>query len=48
VAIVNFRGDKLYHEHIYWDPARVLVQIGLLNPRGLPVESAGTPTAVLR
>jgi hypothetical protein len=18
VAIVNFRGDKLYHEHIYW------------------------------
>jgi carboxymethylenebutenolidase len=28
VAIVNFRGDKLYHEHIYWDQASVLVQIG--------------------
>ena len=37
VAIVNFRGDKLYHEHIYWDQASVLVQIGLLDPAGLPV-----------
>ena len=37
VAIVNFRGDKLYHEHIYWDQASVLVQIGLLDGAGLPV-----------
>ena len=37
IAIVNFRGDKLYHEHIYWDEASVLVQIGLLDPSGLPV-----------
>jgi carboxymethylenebutenolidase len=43
VAIVNFRGDKLYHEHIYWDQASVLVQIGLLDPKGLPV--AGIETA---
>ncbi len=43
VAIVNFRGDKLYHEHIYWDQASVLVQIGLLDPAGLPV--AGIETA---
>jgi carboxymethylenebutenolidase len=34
VAIVNFRGGKLYHEHIYWDQASVLVQIGLLDPKG--------------
>ena len=33
VAIVRFRGDKLYHEHIYWDQASVLVQIGLLDPK---------------
>ena len=26
VAIVAFRGNKLYHEHIYWDQASVLVQ----------------------
>jgi carboxymethylenebutenolidase len=37
VAVVCFRGDKLYHEHIYWDQASVLVQIGLLDPKGLPV-----------
>jgi carboxymethylenebutenolidase len=43
VAIVNFRGDKLYHEHIYWDQASVLVQIGLLDPNGLPV--AGVESA---
>ena len=43
VAIVNFRGDKLYHEHIYWDQASVLVQIGLLDPDDLPV--AGVETA---
>ena len=43
VAIVGFRGDKLYHEHIYWDQASVLVQIGLLDPARLPV--AGSETA---
>ena len=43
VAIVNFRGDKLYHEHIYWDQASVLVQIGVLDPKGLP--TAGIETA---
>jgi carboxymethylenebutenolidase len=37
VAIVKFEGDKLVHEHIYWDQASVLIQIGLLNPAGLPV-----------
>lgn len=37
VGIVTFRGDKLVNEHIYWDQASVLVQIGLLDPKGLPV-----------
>ena len=37
VAIVKFRGDKLYHEHIYWGQASVLVQIGRLDPASLPV-----------
>jgi carboxymethylenebutenolidase len=37
VAIVAFRGGKLWHEHIYWDQASVLVQIGVLDPAGLPV-----------
>ena len=43
VAIVCFRGDKLYHEHIYWDQASVLVQIGKLESSDLPV--AGIETA---
>jgi carboxymethylenebutenolidase len=43
VAIVRFRGDKLYNEHIYWDQASVLVQIGLLDPKLLP--TAGVETA---
>ncbi len=43
VAIVNFRGGKICHEHIYWDQASVLVQVGLLDPRGLPV--AGVDSA---
>jgi carboxymethylenebutenolidase len=37
VAIVSFRGDKLVHEHIYWDQASVLVQLGLLDGSSLPV-----------
>ena len=32
VAVVCIRGGKLYHEHIYWDQATVLVQLGLLDP----------------
>lgn len=43
VAIVKFRGDKLFNEHIYWDQASVLVQIGKLDPTGLPI--AGIETA---
>jgi carboxymethylenebutenolidase len=36
-VIVGFKGEKISHEHIYWDQAGVLVQVGLLNPAGLPV-----------
>ena len=43
LAVVKFRGDKLCHEHIYWDQASVLVQIGLLDAKLLPV--AGIETA---
>ncbi|KAH6976249.1 hypothetical protein BKA56DRAFT_589310 [Ilyonectria sp. MPI-CAGE-AT-0026] len=34
-AVVNIRGDRLYHEHIAWDQATVLIQLGLL-PEYLP------------
>ena len=37
VAIVRFRDGQLAHEHIYWDQASVLKQIGLLTDPALPV-----------
>jgi carboxymethylenebutenolidase len=37
VGIVQFRDGKLAHEHLYWDQASVLVQLGLLDPGTLPV-----------
>ena len=42
VAIVKFRGDRLAHEHIYWDQASVLKQIGLIEDSRLPVFGAET------
>lgn len=36
VGVICIRGGKLYHEHIYWDQASVLVQIGLLDPKLVP------------
>lgn len=42
VVIVGFSHEKVTHEHIYWDQASVLVQIGLLNPAGLPISGVET------
>ena len=46
VAIVRFDNGKVAHEHIYWDQASVLVQIGLLDPKGLPIAGAATARKV--
>ena len=35
MAVVNIRGDRLYHEHISWDHGTVLRQVGLM-PEYLP------------
>ncbi len=37
VALIKFRDGKVAHEHLYWDQASVLVQLGLLDPRPLPI-----------
>lgn len=47
VAIVQFRDGRVAHEHIYWDQASVLVQVGLLDPKGLPVAGVETARKVL-
>ena len=47
VAIVRFKEGKLAHEHIYWDQASVLKQIGLLTDPALPVFGAETARKVM-
>jgi carboxymethylenebutenolidase len=37
VAVINFKDGKIAHEHIWWDQASLLVQVGLLDPARLPV-----------
>jgi carboxymethylenebutenolidase len=46
VAIVQFEGDKVAHEHLYWDQASVLVQVSLLD-RTLPVRGGEIAVQVL-
>jgi carboxymethylenebutenolidase len=40
VVIVGAKGGKVVKESIFWDQASVLVQVGLLDPTGLPVAGA--------
>ncbi|MDQ3084930.1 MAG: ester cyclase [Thermoproteota archaeon] len=37
VVIMKFYGSRIAHEHIYWDQASVLVQIGLIEEKSIPV-----------
>lgn len=39
VSIVTVKGGKLHHEHVYWDQASVLVQVGVLDPKFVPQEA---------
>ena len=40
VVVMGTEGGKVAYEHIYWDQAGLLVQVGLLDPAGLPVVGA--------
>ncbi len=46
-VVAGFEGDKLAHEHIYWDQASLLVQVGLLDAAELPVTGAEQAESVL-
>ena len=46
VAVITFRDGKLFNEHIYWDQASVLVQLGLLDSSKLPVVGVETARKV--
>jgi carboxymethylenebutenolidase len=47
VVVIRFEEGKIAHEHIYWDQASVLVQVGLLDSTGLPVAGAETARKLL-
>jgi carboxymethylenebutenolidase len=38
VVVMKFKGNKIVHEHIYWDQASLLTQIGLLDATNLPIK----------
>jgi carboxymethylenebutenolidase len=47
VVIVHFEGTRIARENLYWDHASLLVQLGLLDPTGLPVVGVEGTHAVL-
>ena len=47
IVVVHFRDGKLAHEHIYWDQASVLVQLGLIDGGSLPVAGVESAEKVL-
>jgi carboxymethylenebutenolidase len=46
-VVVGFKDGKISHEHIFWDQASVLLQIGLIDPKGLPVVGAESTRKLL-
>jgi carboxymethylenebutenolidase len=40
VVVMGFEGDRVASEHIYWDQASLLAQVGLLETDGLPITGA--------
>lgn len=47
VIIVKFRGDKVCHEHLYWDQGSALKQIGALDAGNLPIAGPEAARKVL-
>jgi carboxymethylenebutenolidase len=46
-VVVGFADGKVAHEHIYWDQASLLAQVGLLDPAALPVTGREQAETVL-
>jgi carboxymethylenebutenolidase len=45
VVVMGFdEAGRVAYEHIYWDQATLLVQVGLLDPALLPVEVPNRPS----
>jgi len=48
VVVMKFENGKVAHEHVWWDQASVLVQVGLLDPAKLPVAGIEQARELLR
>jgi carboxymethylenebutenolidase len=48
VVVMKFENGKVAHEHIWWDQASLLVQVGLLDPAKLPVAGVEQARRLLR
>ncbi|MDT7603840.1 MAG: carboxymethylenebutenolidase [Acidobacteriota bacterium] len=47
IVVIHFRDGRLAHEHIYWDQASVLAQLGLIDAESLPVAGVESAEKVL-
>jgi carboxymethylenebutenolidase len=47
VAIIRFEGGKIAREHLYWDQASVLAQLGILDPGKVPVKGVESARKLL-
>src|SRR5215469_14905802 len=48
VVVMKFENGKVAHEHVWWDQASLLVQVGLLDPSNLPVVGIEQARRLLR
>ena len=48
VLVMRFENGKVAHEHLWWDQASLLVQVGLLDPAKLPVAGVEQARTLLR
>ena len=48
VIVMKFVNGKVAHEHVWWDQASVLVQVGLLDPANLPLAGVDEAKELLR
>ena len=48
VVVMKFENRKVAHEHVWWDQASLLVQVGLLDPANLPVAGVEQAKGLLR
>jgi len=48
IVVMKFENGKVAHEHVWWDQASLLVQVGLLDPANLQVVGVEQAKELLR